>query len=122
MFLTYGTYEPLWWISQSNHSDDDECSSDDLANTLQYSLAVSHFNASMTENILHHVCYDAVFSLAYALKRVMQNGGSDTLSLNVGESEHCQCRYTSYISSLIDEQLRNMNFFGKSVSITGISN
>ena len=69
--------------------------------------------------MLYNVCYDAVFSLAYALKSVMQSGGDDTESLNVSESVHCQCRYTSNnISSLINEQLRNTNFTGHSVSIT----
>ena len=119
VFLTYGTYEHQWWVSQSSHSDD-ECSSDDIANMLQYSLAVSHFNTSMRDsNIFYHVCYDAVVSLAYALDRVIQNEGNDTL-WNMDDRnkfEHCQCRYSSNMSSLISEQMRNVEFIGSSVSI-----
>ena len=72
VFITYGAYEHQWWVSQSNHSDD-ECSSDDIANMLQYSLAVTHFNTLMKDNMIYHVCYDAVLSLAYALERVVEN-------------------------------------------------
>ena len=123
VFLTYGMYEPQWWNSQGNHSGD-ECSSEDIAYTLQYSLAVSHFNASMmNNNIPYHICYDAVLSLAYALKSVIQNGGSDAAILSmfpdsVIGSEYRQCRYTSSISLRINEQLRNTSFIGNSVSIT----
>ena len=123
VFLTYGMYDPQWWNSQGNHSGD-ECSSDDIAHTLQYSLAVSHFNASMmNNNISYHICYDAVLSLTYALKSVIQNGGSDATILSMvpdsmNGSEYRQCRYTSSISLWINEQLRNTSFIGKSVSIT----
>ena len=123
VFLTYGTYDPQWWNSQDNHSGD-ECSSDDIAHTLQYSLAVSHFNASMmNNNISYHICYDAVLSLTYALKSVIQNGGGDATILSMvpdsmNGSEYRQCRYTSSISLRINEQLRNTSFIGKSVSIT----
>ena len=116
VFLTYGTYEPRWWDSKGNHSEDEQCSSDNLAHTLQYSLAVSHFNTSMMSSIPYHVCYDAVFSLAYALNSVIQDGGSDAKSLSV--SEHRQCRYASGISLLVNEQLRNTHFIGNSVSVT----
>ena len=116
MFLTYGTYEPQWWMSQGNHSED-ECTSDDLAHTLQYSLAVSHFNTSMMNSILYHVCHDAVYSLAYALKRLIQNGGSDAMSLIVGDKTRSQCRYSRNRSLLTNEQLRYTNFTGNSVSI-----
>ena len=118
-FLTYGTYEPQWWISQS----DDECSSDDIAYTLQYSLAVSHFNSSMRDNdnniLFYHVCYDAVFSLAYALEKVAENEQINTLS-SMGDKILCQCMdnaYSKNISSLINEQLRNISFIGDSVSM-----
>ena len=43
-------------------------------------------------NIFYHVCYDAVVSLAYALDKVIQNEGSDTL-WNMDDRnkfEHCQ--------------------------------
>jgi hypothetical protein len=122
VFLTYGTYEPQWWISQGNHSED-ECTPEDLAHTLQYSLAVSHFNTSMMNGILYHVCYDAVYSLAHALKRVIQNGHRDTTGFSVGDtttSKHNQCRYTSSISLLINEQLRYTNFTGSSVSVINL--
>ena len=119
VFLTYGTYEPQWWMSQGNHSED-ECTSDDLAHTLQYSLAVSHFNTSMFNSILYHACHDAVYSLAYALKRLIQNGSSDAMSLIVGDKTRSQCRYSSSISLLINEQLRYTNFTGNSVSIINL--
>ena len=107
VFLTYGTYEPLWWISQSNHSDDG-CSSDDIAHTLHYSLAVSYFNASMRDNMFYHVCYDAVFSLANVLDRVIEN---DALK-HMNDKINYQCIDSSYatnVSSLINEQLRDKN-------------
>ena len=118
-FLTYGTYEPQWWISQSR--SDDECSSDDVAYTLQYSLAVSHFNSSMRDNdnniLFYHVCYDAVFSLAYALEKVAEN---EQINTSMGDKILCQCMdnaYSENISSLINEQLRNTSFIGGSVSM-----
>ena len=121
VFLTYGTYEPWWWISQS----DDECSSDDIANTLQYSLAVSHFNSSMRNNdnniLFYHVCYDAVFSLVYALEKVAENKQINTVtSSHMDEKIRCQGMdnaYSGNISSLINEQLRNISFIGDSVSM-----
>ena len=122
VFLTYGMYDPQWWISQDNHSGD-ECSSEDIAHTLQYSLAVSHFNALMMNNIPYHVCYDAVFSLAYALEKVIQNGGSDATILNMdnmNRSDYRQCRYTSTLSLRINKQLRNTNFTGNSVSTDSV--
>ena len=119
VFLTYGTYEPQWWLSQGNHSEDG-CTSDDLAHTLQYSLAVSHLDTSMMDGILYHVCHDAVYSLAYALKDVIQNGGSDATSLNMGDKTISECRYTSSISLLINEQLRYTNFIGNSVSVINL--
>lgn len=122
VFLTYGMYDPQWWISQDNHSGD-ECSSEDIAHTLQYSLAVSHFNALLMNNIPYHVCYDAVFSLAYALQKVIQNGGSDATILsmdNMNRSDYRQCRYTSTLSLRINKQLRNTNFTGNSVSTDSV--
>ena len=116
VFLTYGTYEPQWWVSQSDHTDDG-CSSDDIAYTLQFSLAVSHFNTSTRDNIFYHVCYDAVFSLAYALERVFEDEDTNTLWNMRNKAECCQCMGTSCTSLLINEQLRDTDFIGWSVSI-----
>ena len=115
VFLTYGNYESPWWISQF----DDECSSDDIAYTLQYSLAVSHFSNSMRNNLFYHVCYDAVFSLTFALEKVVESEGIDALS-SMSDKICCQCMENAYsgnISSLINEQLRSTDFIGSSVSI-----
>ena len=117
VFLTYGIYEPQWWVSQSNHIDDG-CSSDDIAHTLQFSLAVSHLDTSMRENnIFYHSCYDAVFSLAYALERVFENEDTNTLWNMRNKAECCQCMGTSYTSLLINEQLQDTDFIGCSVSL-----
>ena len=120
VFLTYGTYEPQWWVSQSNPTDD-ECTSDDIAYTLQFSLAVSQFTTSTRENnnIFYHVCYDAVFSLAYALERVFENEDNKTSwnMCNKTKSECCQYIDNSYTSSLINERLRDTDFIGCSVSV-----
>lgn len=119
VFLTYGTYKPQWWSS----SFDDECSSDDIAYTLQYSLAVSHSNYSMRDNsVFYHFCYDAVLSLAYALKKVWaENGGINAVISSCMDDEICcQCMKNAYsgnMSSMINEQLRNTDFIGYSVSI-----
>jgi hypothetical protein len=120
VFLTYGTYEPQWWISQF----DDDCSSDDIAYSLQYSLAVSHFNYSMrdNDNIFYHICYDAVLSLAYALEKVAENERINTdTSSSMGDKMHCKRMenniYSGNLSSLLNEKLRNTSFVGDSVSI-----
>ena len=117
VFLTYGTYEQQWWISQSNHSDN-ECSSDDIAYTLQYSLAVTHFNTSMRNNMFYHVYYDAVLSLAYALERVVENESGYALRKMNDKIQCIDNSYTKNISSLVNEELRNTNFVGSSVSTT----
>ena len=76
MFLTYGSYESRWWANQSNDADD-TCSPDDIAEVLQFSLAVLHFHIPSRDNLFYHSCYDATWSLAYALDKAME--GKDYL-------------------------------------------
>ena len=70
-------------------------------------------------NILfYHVCYDAVFSLVYALEKVAEN--NTVTSSHMDEKIRCQGMdnaYSGNISSLINEQLRNISFIGDSVSM-----
>ena len=55
LFLTYGTYKPLWWTTQGGDGEDDPiimgCSPEDRAEVLEFSLAALHF-PSLLENEL----------------------------------------------------------------------
>ena len=72
--------------------------------------------------MIYHVCYDAVLSLAYALERVVENESGYALR-KMNDKIKSQCidnSYTENISSLVNEELRNTNFVGSSVSTIAI--
>ena len=72
VFLTYGSYESQWWTTHSNETKDIVgCSPDDIAEVLQFSLAALHFRTPSRDNLFYHSCYDATWTLAYALNRTM---------------------------------------------------
>ena len=57
-FLTYGTYEPQWWITQRGEGieDSNECRPEEIAEVLEFSLAALHFpseSLSVTKNSSH---------------------------------------------------------------------
>ena len=135
VFLTYGIYGSQWWLSQSNPYDE-ECSSDDIAHALEFSLAVSYFHTLMGEKIFYNTCYDATWALALALNGVIEDIDlyigdyigdyiSDYDDDNVTYMEYsCDCsgqmidsiENIRELHSLINKRLWSVNFTGKSVS------
>lgn len=128
VFLTYGTHNSEWWISQSNQIDD-ECDSDDIAHTLEFSLAVSYFHTFSGENMFYNTCYDAIWALAQALDGVFEDIdlyiGDNCTDDDVTDMEYsCSCssqmvdsiESSRELHSLINKQLWSVNFTGKSVS------
>ena len=127
LFMTYGFYEPMWWTSQHNDTDD-ECSSENVAEVLQFSLAVSHFHSPWREMMYYHVCYDATWTLAYALDKVVQDTqlnytnqnllwNDNTLRFRCGQLIDKLCRGYDSMYSLLNKYLKFMNFSGVSVSL-----
>lgn len=113
------TYEPQWWIIQNDDgSNVYKCSSEDIAEVLQFSLAVSH--------LYYYVCYDATWALAYALHEVVEDIDlhcEDELNDDSTGYEFCQmftkfCRSDyNKIHSLMRKYLKTTNFTGSSVSL-----
>ena len=115
-------------VSLSNHTGaDEECNSDDIANALQFSLAVSTFHTPKRDKLFYYTCYDATWALAHAIDGVMDDIDwyiSDYMNDNATDVE-CSCSPTgpvdnfgssSELHSLINRQLRTINFTGISVS------
>ena len=51
----------------------DHCSPEDMAEVLQYTLAVRHFHKPYRSNAtFNHTCYDATFTLAFALNKTIE--------------------------------------------------
>ena len=125
MFMTYGFYEPMWWTSQHNDTDD-ECSRENVAEVLQFSLAVSHFHSPWREMMYYHVCYDATWTLAYALDKVVQNTGfnytddilwnDNTMTFRCSGLINQLCSSIDNMHSALNKYLRTTNFTGMSVS------
>ena len=122
MFLTYGSYEPQWWDKDTG----DECSPEDIAEVLQFSLAVSHFQVSSRRSLFYHLCYDAVWALAYALHQVVEDIYIDDISVwdvdghtgsECGLLTDCLCQNTRNMSLLMNKYLKTTNFTGISVKI-----
>lgn len=123
LFLTYG--DSQWW----SNFNDDECTSDDIAHALEFSLAVSYFHMLLREKMFYNTCYDATWALAYVLHGIIEDIDlyvgdyvSDYVDDNATDMEY-GCSYSSdgiensrELHSLINEGLRNINFTGKSVS------
>lgn len=105
VFLTYGNYEAQWWSIQDDYTEEDgsviECSPEERAEILQYSLAALHYpypyvnNASLDLKLnsssakvqqfierrrhsyhsgfeFYHQCYDAALALALALNKTLE--------------------------------------------------
>ena len=71
MFLSYGVYDSCWWMGKKMSIDD--CSADDIAEVLKYSLAVMHFHKPYRSNAtFNHSCYDATFTLVFALNKTIE--------------------------------------------------
>ena len=71
MFLSYGVYDSHWWMGKKMSIDD--CSAEDIAEVLKYSLAVVHFHKPYRSNAtFNHSCYDATFTLALALNKTIK--------------------------------------------------
>ena len=133
VFLTYGTYESQWWVKQSGDMDY-ECSSEDVAEVLQFSLAVSYFhNSSREEDIYYSVCYDAVWALAYVLHEVAEDidlhrsrsidemltwGAHNSTGYWCGQTVARFCSSSNNMHSLIRKYLKTTNFSGMSVSVS----
>ena len=96
----YGDYEAQWWSIQDDDIEDGSinCSPEERAEVLQYSLAALHFpspyeNASLdlmsisstanfvekrrnsyhTEFEFYHQCYDAALALAFTLNQTIES-------------------------------------------------
>ena len=70
-FLSYGMYDSHWWMGRKMSID--HCSPEDIAEVLQYSLAVVHFQRPLKSNDTYsHSCYDATFALAFALNKTIE--------------------------------------------------
>lgn len=47
VFLTYGTYDPLWWtLSEEVAGTSSECTRENIAEVLEYQLAALHYPSS----------------------------------------------------------------------------
>ena len=70
-FLSYGVYNSRWWMGKKMSID--RCSAEEIADVLQYSLAVVHFHKPYRSNAMFsHSCYDATFTLAFALNKTIE--------------------------------------------------
>lgn len=65
-------YDSNWWMGKKMSID--QCSPEDIAEVLQYSLAVMHFHTELFRSnaMFNHSCYDATFTLAFALNKTIQ--------------------------------------------------
>ena len=121
MFLTYGSYESHWWAYF-----EDECSPEEIAEVLQFSLAALHFHIPSRSNLFYTFCYDATVALAYALHEVVEDVHIDDTLWNADRyfGLECglltnyltMCRSSAKMSLLIKNHLRTTNFTGVSVS------
>ena len=112
--------------NDTDNDTDNDCRAQDVAEILQFSLAVSHFRSPSRENLFYHVCYDAMFTLAYALQNVMQDMDFEKMLWNANntmqgfESDELtpNCyRNNQKLHSLLNHHLRSTNFTGKSVCL-----
>ena len=122
VFLTYGSYEYQWWTKQDN---DDQCSGDDLARVLRFSLAVLHYHEIPRKNELHNLYYDATKALALAVHDAIRDGHFDDIrwaTFGSGDSSGLECdtssnyRSAGYATTAVNSYLKATNFTGMSVS------
>ena len=60
LFLTYGTYESQWWAVEDDKSFVEEelnCSAEDRATVLEFSLAALHFEISVSASVYPGIMY-----------------------------------------------------------------
>ena len=128
VFIMYATDGSRWWITQDNIDEHDHgCSSENIAEVLQFSLAVSNFPFNSRNGLYYDICYDATMALAYSLHVVTQkvdlhsnmtecmcNGQSqyDRISACSHELQRCGSNTHSFLSDC----LHNVSFTGTSVS------
>lgn len=117
VFLTYGSYsDSQWWTKEEV-----QCSPEDIAEALLFSLAVLHFHKPSRDPPFCHLCYDATWTLAYALHNVTEDVHFDNFGSGSGGSALECDQLTSYKLSgftpmLLKKHLLAMNFSGMSVS------
>ena len=125
VFITYASYMSKWWVTP----EDEECSSDNIAEVLQFSLTALYFYTTSGDKLYYDVCYDAVLALADSLHEVSQKmdlGYADSMSSQwwtMSDNRECEqnfhniCRRGSELHSLLNEHLVMVNFTGQSVSL-----
>ena len=122
VFLTYGSLELQRWADYGEV----ECSPEDIADVLHYSLAATHFNATSKDKPFYHHCYDATWALAYALNSTLEEvviskvTGESTVSGSGSACDPATDSMYSFQSRIFTPQLMKMymestNFVGKSV-------
>ena len=128
VFITYPTDGSRWWITQDNVDElDYECSSENIAEVLQFSLAISNFPSTSRNTLYYDICYDATLALAHSLRTMTQkvdlynnitecmwNGQSNYSRISACNHEFQRCG--SSIHSLLSDYLLNVSFTGTSVS------
>ena len=117
VFLTYGSYKSQWWINY-----EENCSPDDIAKVLQFSLAALHFDVSCRDKMFYHFCYDATWVLAHTLHGSI--GTNESLwRASSSRSEcsevitDCFCKLQGNLSCQMMDRLQTLKFKGTSVSI-----
>lgn len=122
VFITYASYMSKWWVTP----EDEECSSDNIAEVLQFSLTALYFYTTSGDKLYYDVCYDAVLALADSLHEVSQKmdlGYADSMSSQwwtMSDNRECEqnfhniCRRGSELHSLLNEHLVMVNFTGQS--------
>ena len=137
MFITYatGVYGSQWWRAQNSRDKrlhGNGCSSENIEEVLQFSLAVSNFHATSRNEIYYDLCHDATFALAYSLHAATQletspyyyrsNGvmwnekflNNDTTSCEHEVVHFRRCGNSTH--SLLSNHLKNVSFIGATVS------
>lgn len=115
-FLTYGSYELQWWTKVDGNLS--PCSHKDVADVLQFSLAVLHFPVLPQDN---HLSFHATWTLAYALHNAIKE--FPDVDSSVVDASGLDCvQWNDYKSRgfapmLLTKYLLATNLTGMSVSI-----
>ena len=121
----YGTYETHWWAKVD---DDINCSPEDIAEVLQYSLAAMQYSPS--DNEQYNLHYDTTWSLAYALNDVIKSEEyyeNPLIQSEISGSGY-ECNYLlgyklrGFAPMLMRRYLLVTNFTGLSVSTLPVYN
>ena len=62
LFLTYGSYESQWWIVE-DVKEELNCSTEDRAKVLEFSLATLHFPSSRTVSVHLALIFYALYDM-----------------------------------------------------------